>query len=106
MIEIKSGFNPDAILEQLYKLTKIEDNYAINAVALVDGQPRTLTLRDMLTVYLEHRYEVTRRRTEFAGPRRGSAFTWSKVCWWRSSISMTSSPSSAHLTTPPRPARG
>jgi DNA gyrase subunit A len=66
VIEIKSGFNPDAILEQLYKLTKIEDNYAINAVALVDGQPRTLTLRDLLTVYLEHRYEVTRRRTEFA----------------------------------------
>jgi DNA gyrase subunit A len=50
VIEIKSGFNPDAILEQLYKLTKIEDNYAINAVALVDGQPRTLTLRDLLTV--------------------------------------------------------
>jgi DNA gyrase subunit A len=66
VIEIKSGFNPDAILEQLYKLTKIEDNYAINAVALVDGQPRSLTLRDLLTVYLEHRYEVTRRRTEFA----------------------------------------
>ncbi|HEU4907598.1 MAG TPA: DNA topoisomerase IV subunit A [Propionibacteriaceae bacterium] len=66
VIEIKSGFNPDAILEQLYKLTKIEDNYAINAVALVDGQPRTLTLRDLLTVYLEHRYEVTRRRTDFA----------------------------------------
>jgi DNA gyrase subunit A len=66
VIEIKSGFNPDAILEQLYKLTKIEDNYAINAVALVDGQPRTLTLRDLLTVYLQHRYEVTRRRTDFA----------------------------------------
>jgi DNA gyrase subunit A len=66
VIEIKGGFNPDAILEQLYKLTKIEDNYAINAVALVDGQPRTLTLRDLLTVYLGHRYEVTRRRTEFA----------------------------------------
>jgi DNA gyrase subunit A len=66
VVEIKSGFNPDAILEQLYKLTKIEDNYAINAVALVDGQPRTLTLRDLLRVYLEHRYEVTRRRTDFA----------------------------------------
>jgi DNA gyrase subunit A len=66
VIEIKSGFNPDAILEQLYKLTKIEDNYAINAVALVDGQPRTLTLRDLLTVYLGHRYDVTRRRTDFA----------------------------------------
>ena len=66
VIEVKNGFNPDALLEQLYKLTKIEDNFAINAVALVEGQPRTLTLRDLLTVYLEHRYEVTRRRTAFA----------------------------------------
>ncbi len=69
VIEVKNGFNPDALLEQLYKLTKIEDNFAINAVALVDGQPRTLTLRDLLTVYLEHRYEVTRRRTAFARTR-------------------------------------
>jgi DNA gyrase subunit A len=66
VIEVKNGFHPEALLEQLYKLTKMEDNFAINAVALVDGQPRTLTLRDLLTVYLEHRYEVTRRRTEFA----------------------------------------
>jgi DNA gyrase subunit A len=66
VIEVKNGFNPDALLEQLYKLTKMEDNFAINAVALVDGQPRTLSLRDLLTVFLEHRYEVTRRRTAFA----------------------------------------
>ncbi|MFL6063646.1 MAG: DNA gyrase subunit A, partial [Friedmanniella sp.] len=66
VIEVKNGFNPDALLEQLYKLTKMEDNFAINAVALVEGQPRTLNLRDLLTVYLEHRYEVTHRRTEFA----------------------------------------
>ncbi|WP_375425334.1 DNA topoisomerase (ATP-hydrolyzing) subunit A [uncultured Friedmanniella sp.] len=66
VVEIKNGFNPEAILEQLYKQTKIEDNFAINAVALVEGQPRTLSLRELLTVYLEHRYEVTRRRTDFA----------------------------------------
>ncbi|WP_375432809.1 DNA topoisomerase (ATP-hydrolyzing) subunit A [uncultured Friedmanniella sp.] len=66
VVEVKNGFNPEALLEQLYKLTKIEDNFAINAVALVDGQPRTLSLRELLRVYLEHRYEVTRRRTEFA----------------------------------------
>ncbi|GAA1428676.1 DNA topoisomerase IV subunit A [Microlunatus lacustris] len=66
VIEVKNGFNPEALLEQLYKLTKMEDNFAINAVALVDGQPRTLSLRDLLTVFLEHRYEVTRRRTAFA----------------------------------------
>ena len=65
VIEVKNGFNPDALLEQLYKLTKMEDSFAINSVALVDGQPRTLTLRELLTVYLEHRYEVTRRRTAF-----------------------------------------
>jgi DNA gyrase subunit A len=65
VIEVKNGFNPDALLEQLYKLTKMEDSFAINCVALVEGQPRTLTLRDALTVYLEHRIDVTRRRTQF-----------------------------------------
>ena len=69
VIEVKNGFNPDALLEQLYRLTKLEDSFAINAVALVDGQPRTLTLRDELTIYLEHRYEVTRRRTAYARSR-------------------------------------
>jgi DNA gyrase subunit A len=66
VIEVKNGFNPDALLEQLYRMTKLEDSFAINSVALVEGQPRTLTLRDLLTIYLEHRYEVTRRRTAFA----------------------------------------
>jgi DNA gyrase subunit A len=65
VIEIKNGFNPEAILEQLFRGTKLEDSFAINSVALVEGQPRTLSLKEMLTVYLEHRYEVTRRRTEF-----------------------------------------
>ena len=69
VIEVKNGFNPEALLEQLYKVTKMEDSFAINAVALVDGQPRTLNLRDLLTVYLEHRYDVTRRRTGFARNR-------------------------------------
>ncbi|MGO1972840.1 MAG: DNA gyrase/topoisomerase IV subunit A [Propionibacteriaceae bacterium] len=66
VIEVKNGFNPDAILDQLYRQTKLEDSFSINAVALVDGQPRTLTLHEMLTVYLEHRLEVTLRRTKFA----------------------------------------
>jgi len=65
VIEVKNGFNPEALLEQLFKLTKMEDSFSINAVALVDGQPRTLSLRELLTVYLEHRYEVTRRRTQY-----------------------------------------
>ena len=65
VIEVKNGINPEALLEQLYKLTKLEDTFGINAVALVDGQPRTLGLPELLRVYLEHRLQVTMRRTQF-----------------------------------------
>jgi len=65
VIEVKNGINPDALLEQLYKLTKLEDTFAINNVALVDGQPRTLGLIDLMQVYLDHRTEVTLRRTRY-----------------------------------------
>ena len=65
VIEVKNGFHPEAILEQLYKLTPMEDSFGINAVALVEGQPRTLSLRDLLSVYLQHRLDVTLRRTRF-----------------------------------------
>lgn len=69
VIELKSGFNPDAVLEQLYKYTPLEDSTSINAVALVDGQPKTLSLIDMLTVFLDHRLEVTRRRSAYRRAR-------------------------------------
>ncbi|GAB2601250.1 DNA gyrase/topoisomerase IV subunit A [Kribbella endophytica] len=65
VIEVKNGFVPEAVLEQLYKLTPLEDSFSINAVCLVDGQPRTLGLKELLEVYLEHRSEVTRRRSEY-----------------------------------------
>jgi DNA gyrase subunit A len=65
VIEVKNGFRPEALLEQLYKLTPMEDSFGINAVALVDGQPRTLGLKQMLEVFLEHRYDVVRRRSQF-----------------------------------------
>ncbi|MEW2131661.1 DNA topoisomerase IV subunit A [Streptomyces sp. NPDC005435] len=68
VIEIKNGFVPEAILEQLYKLTPMEESFGINNVALVDGQPLTLGLKELLEVYLDHRFEVVRRRSEF---RRG-----------------------------------
>ncbi len=48
VVEIKNGFNPDAVLEQLYRLTPMEDSFGINNVALVEGQPRTLGLRELL----------------------------------------------------------
>jgi DNA gyrase subunit A len=70
VIEVKNGFNPDAVLEQLYKLTPMEDSFGINNVALVDGQPRTLGLRELLTVYVEFRLDVVRRRSEYRLARR------------------------------------
>ncbi|GAA2258682.1 MULTISPECIES: DNA gyrase/topoisomerase IV subunit A [Kitasatospora] len=68
VIEVKNGFVPEALLEQLYKLTPMEETFGINNVALVDGQPLTLGLKELLEVYVDHRFEVVRRRSEF---RRG-----------------------------------
>ncbi|RLV50247.1 DNA topoisomerase IV subunit A [Nocardioides mangrovicus] len=65
VIEIKNGFVPEALLEQLYKQTPLEESFGINNVALVDGQPRTLGLKEMLEVFLGHRFEVVRRRSQF-----------------------------------------
>lgn len=65
VIEVKNGFVPEAILEQLYRQTALEDSFGINAVALVDGQPRTLGLKETLEVFLGHRFEVVRRRSAF-----------------------------------------
>lgn len=70
VIELKNGFVPEAMLEQLYRLTPMETSFGINAVALVDGQPRTLGLKTLLEVFLQHRFDVVRRRTAF---RRGKA---------------------------------
>ncbi|RYJ04902.1 MAG: DNA topoisomerase IV, partial [Actinomycetales bacterium] len=65
VIEVKNGFVPESLLETLYAKTPMETSFGINAVALVEGQPRTLGLKQMLEVFLEHRYEVVRRRSEF-----------------------------------------
>ncbi len=70
VIEIKNGFHPEALLEQLYRQTPMEDTFGINAVALVDGQPRTLGLKELLDVFLGHRFDVVRRRSAY---RRGKA---------------------------------
>ncbi|MFS4104602.1 DNA gyrase/topoisomerase IV subunit A [Streptomyces sp. PD-S100-1] len=70
VIEIKNGFVPEAVLEQLYKLTPMEESFGINNVALVDGQPLTLGLKELLEVYLDHRFEVVRRRSEYRRGRR------------------------------------
>ena len=65
VIEIRSGFHPEAVLAELYRLTPMEETFGINNVALVDGQPRLLGLRELLEIYVAHRLEVVRRRSEF-----------------------------------------
>jgi DNA gyrase subunit A len=69
-IGIKNGFDPNAVLEQLYRLTPLEDSFSINNVALVDGQPRTLGLKELLSVYVRHRLEVVTRRSRYRLARR------------------------------------
>lgn len=64
VIELKTGFDPQAVLELLYRFTPMEDSFGINNVALVDGRPQTLGLRDLIGVYLAHRILVTRRRSK------------------------------------------
>ncbi len=70
VIEVKSGFDPDAVLEQLYRATPLEDSFSINNVALVEGQPRTLGLRELLVVWVDHRLSVVRRRSQFRLDKR------------------------------------
>jgi DNA gyrase subunit A len=70
VIEVKNGFNAEAILDELYRLTPMEDTFGVNNVALVDGQPLTLGLKELLEVYVDHRFEVVRRRSTYRRRRR------------------------------------
>ena len=65
VIELKRNENPEVILNNLYKLTQLQDTFGMNMVALVDGQPRLLNLKQMLSAFLRHRREVVTRRTVF-----------------------------------------
>lgn len=65
VIELKRGEVPEVVLNNLYKQTQLQDTFGINMVALIDGQPRLCNLKDLVTVFLEHRREVVTRRTVF-----------------------------------------
>ena len=70
VVGIKTGFSPDAVLEQLYRFTPLEDSFNINNVALVEGGPKTLGLRELLQVYVDHRISVVTRRSQFRLARK------------------------------------
>jgi DNA gyrase/topoisomerase IV subunit A len=65
VVEIKPAYEATDVLEKLYALTPMEDAFSINAVALVNGKPLTLGLKELLQVFIDHRIEVVRRRSEF-----------------------------------------
>lgn len=65
VVEVKNAFNPEAVLAALYQHTPLEESFGINNVALVEGQPRTMGLKEILQVFLDHRRSVTKRRCEF-----------------------------------------
>ena len=65
VIELKRGEVPEVVLNNLYKNTQLQDTFGINLVALVDGQPRLLNLKQMVDYFLSHRREVVTRRTVF-----------------------------------------
>ena len=65
VIELKRGEIPDVVLNNLYKQTQLQDSFGMNMVALIDGQPKLLNLKQILEAFLKHRREVITRRTVF-----------------------------------------
>jgi len=65
VIELKRGEVPEVVLNNLYKQTQLQDTFGVNMVALVDGQPRLLNLKQMIAAFLSHRREIITRRTVF-----------------------------------------
>lgn len=65
VIELRKDVQPEVILNQLYKLTAMQTTFGVNSIALVNNEPKTLGLKDMIQLYLDHQEEVIRRRTAF-----------------------------------------
>lgn len=65
VIDIKKSFVPEIVLNNLFKLTKLQSNYSFNMIALVNNEPKLLNLKACLEVYLKHQIEVVSRRLKF-----------------------------------------
>jgi DNA gyrase subunit A len=72
VVETKAGINPNALLGDLFKLTPLEDSFGINNVALVEGEPKTLGLKEQLEIFLAHRVSVVTRRTQFRKDKKNA----------------------------------
>lgn len=65
MIELRKDVQPEVILNQLFKLTALQTTFGVNSISLVNNEPKTLNLKEMITLYLDHQEEVIRRRTAY-----------------------------------------
>lgn len=65
VIELRKDVQPEVILNQLFKLTALQTTFGVNSIALVNNEPQTLNLKQMITYYLDHQEEVIKRRTAF-----------------------------------------
>ena len=65
VIELRKDVQPEVILNQLFKLTSLQTTFGVNAIALVNNEPQTLNLKQLITLYLDHQVEVIRRRTAY-----------------------------------------
>lgn len=65
VVDVKRDANANVVLNKLYKLTALQSSFSVNNIALVNGRPRTLTLKDMIGYFVEHRHEVVIRRTKY-----------------------------------------
>ena len=79
VIELKKGAPALVILNNLYKHTPLQTNFAVNTVALVDGVPR-LNLVQMLQAFVDHQVDVIRRRSQFRLDKKTARSTWSRAC--------------------------
>ncbi len=70
VVELKRSAHPQKLVNRLYKYTPLQSNFSINMLALINGEPRTLSLKRALQVYIDHRYEVIVRRSEYELDRR------------------------------------
>lgn len=65
VIKLKADANANVVLNKLYKMTQMQSSFSVNNVALVNGRPKTLNLKEMLAAFIDHRHEVVIRRTKF-----------------------------------------
>ena len=65
VVKVKKGEDPNVVLNQLYQFSPLQDTFSVIMLALVDGRPRTLPLKELLRLFVEHRVNVIRRRTQY-----------------------------------------